>query len=170
MSKRRGLCDAAKEGWKTRRARLNTSDSGLDTSNKKHKLWDEKAMISTMEAVKSGKMGVNRAALEHGVPRTSLKDRISGKVKHGKIPGSSPFLTNEEENELTSFLTKVCKMGQGKTKQEVLYIVKRNVEKKQAGKQKEPFEFSGEGWWQGFMKRHSVIILTLFRPSFILSI
>ena len=76
-----------------------------------------------------------------------MKDRISGKVKHGKIPGPSPFLTNEEENELASFLTKVCKTGQGKTKQEVLYIVKRIVEKKQAGKQKEPFEFSGEGWW-----------------------
>jgi len=67
-----------------------------------------------MEAVKSGEMGVNRAALEHRVPRTSLKDRISGKMKHGKNPGPSPFLTNEEENELPSFLTKVCKIGQGK--------------------------------------------------------
>jgi len=35
MSKRRGQRDAAKEGWKTGKARLNASDSGLDTSNKK---------------------------------------------------------------------------------------------------------------------------------------
>ena len=42
-------------------------------------------MIAAMEAVKSGKMGVNMAVLEHGIPTTTLKDRISGKVKHGKI-------------------------------------------------------------------------------------
>ena len=28
-------------------------------------------------------MGVNQAALEHGVPRATLKDRIAGKVIHG---------------------------------------------------------------------------------------
>ena len=173
MSKRRGRRDAAKQGWKTRRARLNASgDSGLDdscrgldTSNKKRKLWDENAMIRAMEAVKSGEMGVNRAALEYGVPKTSLKDRISGRVKHGKNPGPCPLLTNEEENELASFLTKTCKMGQGKTKQDVLYIVKRIVEKKQAEKEKEePFKFSGEGWWQGFMKRHSKLSLRCSDP------
>ena len=62
---------------------------------------DEKAMIAAMEAVKSGEMGANRAALEHGVPKT----------KHEKNPGPSSFLTNEEENELASFLTKACTLG-----------------------------------------------------------
>ena len=71
-------------------------------------------MIAAMEAVKSGEMRANRAALEHGVPKTTLKDRISGRLKHGKSPGPSLFLTNEEENELASFLTKACKLGQGK--------------------------------------------------------
>ncbi len=40
-------------------------------------------MLHAMEAMKTGKMGVNRAALEHGVPRTTLKDRIAGRVIHG---------------------------------------------------------------------------------------
>ena len=101
-------------------------------------------------------------ALEHGIPKTTLKDRISGKVKHGTNPGPSSFLTREEENELTSFLTKACKMGQGKTKQEVLYIVKRIVERKHC--KKESFSFSGEGWWQGFMKRHSELSLRCSDP------
>jgi len=39
-----------------------------------------------MEAVKSGKLRVNQAAKEFGVPTTTLKDRISGRVKHGKKP------------------------------------------------------------------------------------
>ena len=62
-------------------------------------------MIAAMEAVKSGEMGANRAALEHGVSKTTLKDRISGRVKHGKNPGPISFLTNEEENELISIGT-----------------------------------------------------------------
>ena len=33
-------------------------------------------MIAALEAVKSGEMGVIRAALEHGIPKTTLKDRI----------------------------------------------------------------------------------------------
>ena len=68
-------------------------------------------MVAAMEAVKSGKISVNRAALEHGIPKTTLKNRISGKVIHGTNPGPSSFLTKEEENELVSFLTKACKMG-----------------------------------------------------------
>ena len=111
MPKTQARHDAAKQGWNTRRKRLNASDSGLNTSKKKRKVSDEKAMIAAMEAVKSGEMGANRAVLEHGVPKTTLKDRISGRVKHGKNPGPTSFLTNEEENELASFLTKACKMG-----------------------------------------------------------
>ena len=60
-------------------------------------------MIAAMEAVKSGEMGLIRAALEHGIPKTTLKDRISRKVKHGTNPGPSSFLNKEEENELASF-------------------------------------------------------------------
>lgn len=60
-------------------------------------------MIAAIEAVKSGEMGTNRAALEHGVAKSTLADRISGGVKHGKNPGPSSYLTNEEENELASF-------------------------------------------------------------------
>ena len=39
-------------------------------------------MLQAMETVKSGYMGMNRAAIEHGVPRTTLKDRLSGRVIH----------------------------------------------------------------------------------------
>ena len=35
-----------------------------------------------MQAVKDG-MGINKAAELHGVPKITLKDRISGRVAHG---------------------------------------------------------------------------------------
>ncbi len=48
-------------------------------------------------------MGVNRAALEFGVPRTTLKDRIAGRVVHGTNIGPRKYLSLEEEQELVNF-------------------------------------------------------------------
>ena len=39
-------------------------------------------MLGTIRAVSEG-LGMNRAVLEFGLPVTTLKDRISGKVHHG---------------------------------------------------------------------------------------
>ncbi len=39
-------------------------------------------MLGAIQAVREGTFGVNRAALEYGVPKTTLNDRISGRVVH----------------------------------------------------------------------------------------
>ena len=39
--------------------------------------WSEESMLKAMHAVAKGKLGVNRAALEFNVSRTTLKDRQS---------------------------------------------------------------------------------------------
>jgi len=54
---------------------------------------------------------------------------LSGQVKHGNNPGPKPYLTPLEEDELAAFLIKCSSMGCGKTKTEVLAIVKRTLEK-----------------------------------------
>ena len=41
-----------------------------------------------MEAVMNGELRINRSAVEHGVPKTTLKDRIAGRVKHSTKPGA----------------------------------------------------------------------------------
>ena len=76
-----------------------------------------------MEAVMNGELGVNRSALEHGVPRTTLKDRIAGRVKHRTKPGPVAYLDAKEEEELVNFLFECSRMGYGNTKHEVLQIV-----------------------------------------------
>jgi len=50
-------------------------------------------MRRAYEVVTTKKMGVNRAALEFGVPRTTLKDRMSLRVIHVCNMGLKPFLT-----------------------------------------------------------------------------
>ena len=61
-------------------------------------------MIAAMEAVETCKSGINRAAVDHGVPKTILKNRLSGRVRHGKKPGPECYLNEEEEKELASFV------------------------------------------------------------------
>ena len=58
--------------------------------------WSVKAMESAMSAVKEGLMGINRAALEHDVPKTTLKDHLSSRVQHGK-PISRAHMPEEEQ-------------------------------------------------------------------------
>ena len=37
-----------------------------------------------MEAVKGGMLSLNAASRSYGVPRTTQRDRISGRIVHGK--------------------------------------------------------------------------------------
>ena len=64
-------------------------------------------MVKAMEAVISNTMGVNQAAASYNVPPTTLKNRISGHVKHGTKPGPKSYLTPEQdehwEDEMRSY-------------------------------------------------------------------
>jgi len=92
----------------------NYANAGLP---KKCKQWNETSMIYAMEVAKSGKMSANKAAKEFDVPQTTLKDRILGRVYLGRNPGLEPYLNQDKENSLASFL---IKMGHGKTKQDII--------------------------------------------------
>ncbi len=56
-------------------------------------------MLEAMKAVQNGVMSANRAAVEYGVPKTTLKDRLSGRVVHGSNPGPKPYLSAVEEQD-----------------------------------------------------------------------
>ena len=57
----------------------------------------------------SGESGINRAAVDHGIPSTTLKNRISGSIKNDST-GLDRYLTDSEEKELSTFL-KNCVYG-----------------------------------------------------------
>lgn len=42
--------------------------------------WSNEQMENAMRAVEEGSLGINQAAREYGVPKTTLKDRISGRI------------------------------------------------------------------------------------------
>jgi len=121
--------------------------------------WSNRSMLRAMaavEAVENGSMGINRAAITHGVPRTTLKDRLSGRVVHGTKMGPKCYLTHEEEKELVDFLVNCSKMGYGKTRNEVLKIVEAVMKKK--GRLLGGRHIS-QGWWYHFRERWPEISL-----------
>lgn len=74
-----------------------------------------------IKAVKNG-TPIQHAARLHGVPRTTIRDRTLGRVKHGKKPGPTPYLSVVEEKELASFITDVATAGYSKSRQEIKRI------------------------------------------------
>ena len=70
----------------------------LGQSNKR-KLWTNEQMLAALKAVEEGQP-INQAACDHGIPKTILKDRVSGRVTHGTNPGPTPYLSTVEEDEL----------------------------------------------------------------------
>ena len=87
----------------------------------KRKVWDSEQMEAALWAVGQGQ-SVTRAARNHGVPKTTLFDRVSGRVTHGVKPGPRPYLSPNEEKELGAFLKDCSKIGYGKTRRDVLSI------------------------------------------------
>ena len=60
-------------------------------------------MAAAVQACKDGQ-GVTDAARLHEVPKSTLYDRVTGRVKEGTKPRPNPYLTKAEENELSQFL------------------------------------------------------------------
>ena len=95
----------------------------------------EAALHSILQDGLSG----NKAADIHGVPRSTLKDRLSGRIKHGS---PKPYLTNEEEAQLSSHLLAASQVGFGKTRRDVKCLVETYISKERD--LKGPIS---DGWW-----------------------
>ena len=67
--------------------------------------YDSDAMEGALLAVAEG-MTIRKAAEAYGVTKSTLGDRVSGKVDRTAKPGPPPYLTRPEEEELASFLTR----------------------------------------------------------------
>ena len=85
--------------------------SGENRVNRPVKLqiWEDDAMTHTIDAVYSGALGINRAALKYGMPPMIFKDQITGRMIHGTKMETKPWLSNQEEQDLVNFYYKLFK-------------------------------------------------------------
>ena len=75
-------------------------------------------MENALQAV--NEMTVREAAAQFGVPKSTLHDRISGKVQPGAVSGSPCyFLDDEEEEELVRWIEGCAQIGHAKSVREI---------------------------------------------------
>ena len=141
------------KGFRRRSTKKSTLRSCGRTG--KRKLWTNEQMEAAMLSAGKGTMSANKAADLHGVPRSTLKDRLSGRVVHGINPGPKPYLTRDEEMELSTHLLQASSMGLGKTRRDVKSIVGSFVESKGILKG----STVSNGWWEKFLKRNPSLSL-----------
>ena len=127
----------------------------------KQKQWKEESMIAALKAVREGEEGVNRVAALYGVPRTTLKDRLSGSVTHGVNPGPRPYLDSKEEKNLSEHLIEAAKLGYGKTRKQIKGLVETVAKEKGILKS----EKVTDGWWRRFMERQPQLSLRRGDPT-----
>ena len=120
----------------------------------RRKDWSESTMEMALESVNNGMMTVRRAALEYNVPKSTLHDRVIGRVKPGAKSGPSRNLDDEEEDEIVHWIIGCAEVGYAKSVNEVRSVVSAIVTKKMGI----PTTIS-HGWWEKFAKRHPELSL-----------
>jgi len=83
--------------------------------------------------------------------KSTLVDRITGRVVHGTKSGPETMLTPENEEQLAAYLIDVSKQGYGKSRD----VMATAIAKKR-GKIIKGGSLSKK-WWQDFLKRHPEI-------------
>ena len=106
-----------------------------------YRAWENISMQNALKAVDKGEP-VRRAAVLYNVPRSTLFDRVTGKVVHGARSGPQPYLSIEEEEELTNFLLETAKIGYAHTRKQVLALVQQMVNSKGIA------TTVTNGWWE----------------------
>ena len=91
------------------------------------------------------------------IPRSTLYDRMSGRVEFGARSGPAHYLNDQEEKELVRFLIGCAKIGYAKTRKQVLGIV-RTIVANTRGKDPDEVHVT-MGWWAFFCKQYLQLTL-----------
>ena len=145
---------------KTKTKKSSKCDTLPKRPFKKRLQWSNQAMLDAMKAVQDGSP-ITTAARVHGVPKTSLHNRIKGRVVHGVKPGPKPYLSTEEETELAEFAIEAASVGCGQTRKQIMTIAE-NVAKDKGNLRKDRIS---QGWYEKFMKRQTYLSICKGDPA-----
>lgn len=112
-------------------------------------------MEKALKEVTDGSLTVRRAALEFNVPKSTLHDRLTGKVLPGAVGGAPRYLDDDEEEELVRWLIGCAEVGYAKSIRDVRAIVGAIVAKKLNVEH----ATVSHGWWDRFRQRHPNLTL-----------
>ena len=116
-----------KRRWRKRSRSAPPATLNKANRPSKRRQWTEQQMLAAIMMAENGEVSANQAADVHGVPRSTLKGRLKGRVTHGKKPGPRPYLDSSEEEELVDYLFDAAKTGFGKTRRQIKCIAERRA-------------------------------------------
>ena len=125
--------------------------------------YEGQNLSNAIAAVKGGTMSIRQASNHFGIPKSTLGDRISGRVEEGATPGKKPVLPVEVESAIADKIKEAGKMGFGITRAQLCFKVARLVS---SMKLSTPFRngVPGKDWVDGFRRRHPDVSLRTPTP------
>ena len=132
--------------------------SGHDGGHWLYKQWSEKQMKSAVDAVITSYLSVRHAAMQYNIPKSTLGDRISGRVQPGSVSGPPKYLTLLEEDELSRYLSHFCQIGYACSKLKVLALVQIILDSKGMK------VTISHGWWDLSRKQHPKFVVRVPAP------
>ena len=121
---------------------------GVGGRQSKYKDWRDSQLDRACDAVVKQSLSIRRAAEQFAVPRSTVHDRVSGRVSCGSRSGPPKYLSSEEEEEMCQFLCSCAEIGFPKTRCEVIRLVQQVVNKKGMNVK------VSNGWWESFRLRN----------------
>ncbi len=111
-------------------------------------------MRNAVSDVQTGCLSYRKAAQQYGIPKSTIRDHVTGLVEIGRRSGPRPVLSKEEEEAIVQWLIKMARIGYGRSKEQVKDTVKRILDKD--GRRIELFSDNrpGRDWWYCFLRRH----------------
>ena len=133
------------------------SDSRSTMSSRKGvklRNWSQEDMDKALTDVRERGISERQAARENNVPRKTLSDRLRNKLKGGDncTMGKPPILTNEQEENLCSYIAYMAQRGFPLTVNQIImfaWCIDRSCGKSAFGESGPCY-----GWWLHFKKRH----------------
>ena len=116
------------------------------------KVSDEETLALAIQVVRTGHMSIRAASLKYGIPKSTLADKVCGNTS-AQRKGPAPFLGQDVEERLATWLTKMACIGYGQTRDTLFDKVQDIV-----ARLKIPTPFTNgrppKQWYYLFMKRH----------------
>lgn len=120
--------------------------------------WNTDDMSKAYEAAKLGHMTIAQASTTYGVPRTTLSDRVKGKIGIEAKMGANTVLKPEDEISLVHYIEYMAQRGFPLSVSQVkgfAWCIAKEHPNERIFRESGP----SEKWWRGFKKRHPDIAL-----------
>ncbi|XP_070574968.1 uncharacterized protein [Ptychodera flava] len=122
----------------------------------------QQIFAGAVKDIVENKMSLRKAAAKWGVKRSTLSDRVTGKVDIGRRNGPPPVLTAAEEKKLIHWIKSMGRRGIGITKSELFKTVKAILDRDKRDtilKNNSPRNLPGNGWYKAFLNRNPSVKL-----------